>query len=235
MSSTGQPPSVPRWVWEVIAVLVIIAVAAIVVAVVASRGNDSATGSPPLPSPPPATTATTATGTTAPATSTSAAPTVADGCVGGPTELDQAVLTAQKQSPLTQVGAASFAASLARWAFAAPPPPFQQRTARQILAPKATAAAKNWLSSARDLKGSTGTIDFATGKYYIEAFEGRTAVVSIVAAAHVADKGTPQPEVRVATSLYLRAVNGGWRLENKSDQRSIPDLDRIGVAYTDGC
>jgi hypothetical protein len=250
MSSTGRTsptssaalpprPGLPGWAIAVIALLTVIAVAAVVIAVIAVARDDTPASGPTPASSAPAVTASGSPSSgpagSSPSSAVSTGPALADGCLGGPTELDQAVMTAQKQSALTRTGAATFVASLARWAFAGPPPPFQKDTAKQILAPDATAAAKHWLSSSRDLKGSTGTLDFTDGKYYVEAFAPTSAVVSYVGTGHVADNGVAQPDVRLAATVHLRSVNGVWRLADKTNERAVDDVQRIGTAYTGGC
>lgn len=242
MSTTAPPPAsppdrpgrLPRWVLALIALLSLIALVAVVVAVIAIRGPEPATGGQVAPTPViPASAA--GTPTASPSATGAPEATIADGCLGGPSELDRAVITAQKQTPLNEVGAATFTASLMRWVFTGPPPPFQKRTATQILTPDASSAARRSLSSSKDLEGSSGTLDFRDGKYYVESFDGNRAIVSYLGTGHLADNGTPQPDVLLAGSVHLQAVNGVWRYRSLSSERSIEDLQRIGVPYSGGC
>jgi hypothetical protein len=226
----------PGWAWVIIVLLVVIAVAAVVVAVAAVRGDGSDTAAP-APAPvtsAPATNSPSAT-PSSPASSSPADP-PADGCLGGATNLNQAVLAAQKAAPLTQSGAAAFTATLVRWSSDTPAPRFQKRTAEQILTSDATSAAGKHLSSTiKDLKGSTLTIDFSTGKYYVEVFTGTSAVVSYLTVGHVTLDGAAAGDVNLAATIHLKAINGVWRWQDDRNERSIADLQRIGIAYSGGC
>lgn len=220
----------PRWAWALIAFLAAVALVAVTVTVFALRGDEDRATPPP------------AGVTQAPSTTASASPsatgtaeTVADGCLGGASELDQAVVTAQEQAPLTPAGAAAFTATLMRWAFASPPPPFQARTAKRILAKDATNAARDSLSGTENGEGTTVTLDFSDGRYYVEASTPTTAIVSFRATGHTTIEGAPQPAVLLGGSVHLRAVNGLWRYRDLTDERSLEDLERVGVPYPGGC
>lgn len=228
---SGPRRGLPRWAWVLIGLLTVIAIVSAAIAVFASRGRQVVV-LPPEPAPPAASAA-----TPSPSASTSAAPvTLADGCLGGATDSDRAVLTAQRDAPLTQAGAASFTATLVRWAFAVPPPPFQKVTAEQVLAPGATAAAQRSLSSAKQITdGSTATFSFANGRYYVEAFDGRSAIVSYVADARVTADGRPLQGAAIGGSIHLEAVNGVWRYQDRSAERAIEDIQRVGQPYSGGC
>ena len=142
---------------------------------------------------------------------------------------------AQRRAALSRVGAASFTASLMRWSFAGPPPPLQARTAVHIFTPNPTATARKFLSSSRDLKGSSGTMDFTDGRYYIESFDASSAVVSFLATGHLADHGTPQRNVLLGGTVHLQALNGQWHFADLTVGRSIQDLQRMGTPYWGGC
>lgn len=228
-SDSGPRRGLPRWAWVLIGLLTVIAIVAVAIAVFAARGRQvvvlppeptpSASASPtPSPSPPAATPVVT----------------LADGCLGGATELDRAVLTAQRDAPLTAAGAAAFAATFLRWATATPAPPFQDVTAEQVLTDGATSAARA-LSGTRDPAGSTFTTSFAEGEYYIEAFDETRAIVSLLGTASGTSQGVPQGEALVAGTITLDAVNGTWRLQDLSEGRSLADLQRIGTPYSGGC
>jgi len=221
----------PRWAWVLIALLAIIALVAVAMAVFGRQGRTVVL--PPAPAASPA-----ATSPAAPSASSTSPPTsgtLADGCLGGVLELDQAVLTAQSQAPLTPAGAASFTATLMRWAFAGPPPAQQAVTAQQVLTGDATPAARRSLSGSKDLQGSAGALNFDSGKYYVESFDGRTAVVSYLASAAPTVNGVPQGSVLLSGAVHLQALNGTWRYHDLTGNRSIEDLQGVGVPYLGGC
>lgn len=158
----------------------------------------------------------------------------ADGCLGGPTGLDQAVLTAQRQAPLTETGAAAFAATVLRWATATPAPPSQDVTAEQILAEDATTAARN-LSGTKDPQGYTGSVSFSDGEYYVEVFDGTSAIVSVIGRVTGTRNGAPLGEAFVYPAIRLTAQNGSWRFQDISEERTLANLQRIGTPYAGGC
>ena len=173
---SGPRRGLPRWAWVLVALLAAVALVAVAVAVFAVRGRTVVhSAAPPSPA-----------ASVSPSSSASpaATATLADGCLGGVAELDRAVLTAQRQAPLTPAGAASFTATVIRWAFAGPPPPYQQVTARQVLTDNAGSAARRSLTGTKDLGSSTEAIDFTNGKYYVESFDGDSAIVSYLAGAN---------------------------------------------------
>lgn len=218
----------PRWAWPLIALLALIAVVAIAVAAVSVRGGQVQRVAPPPPAPSPAPATSTAQATS------SSTPTRADGCLGGPTELDQAVVTAQAQAPLTQEGAASFAATAIRWAMVVPAPPFQAQTSQRILAKDATAAARN-LSGTKPADDTTLTPSTAEARYYVESYDTTKAIVSVTAQITGTRAGAPQGQADVAGSLTLVAINGTWHLQDITESRSVADLQRIGTVYAGGC
>jgi len=231
----GPGRGLPRWAWEVIVLLVVIAVAAVAVAVVAVQGKDaSSNAAPPVSTTPPATSP--AASTPAPTPSTSMPAEAADGCLGGATELNQAVLAAQQKARLDPVGAASFTATLVRWAMDAPAPPFQAQTAKQILTADASSKARHFLSGTiKDLKGSTSTIDINGGRYYVEAFDGTSAIVSYLVIGHSTLNGAVLSDVELGGSVHLKSINGLWRFQDMTGDRSLEDLHRIGTPYSGGC
>lgn len=224
---------VPRWAVALMVLLALVAVVAVAVAVFAPRGQESLGAPAPEPIAPPATRVPFEDAEVPTPTATTPAP--ADGCLGGQGELDQAVLAAQQDAPLTETGAAAFAATVIRWAFNGPPPPYQQVTAEQVLTGDATSAAKSSLSSSKDLEGSSGSFDFSQGRYYVEAYDGRSAIVSYLAGSDVSQNGVLQGSVIVSGAVHLEAINGVWRYSDLSDERSLDDLQRIGIPYVGGC
>lgn len=227
----GPRRGLPRWAWVLIGLLTIIAIVAASIAVFASRGRQVIV----LP-PEPAAPAATASPSVAPSPTVSApTATIADGCLGGASDLDRAVLTAQQQAPLSAVGAAAFTATVIRWASATPAPPFQAATARQALSRGATTKVRDSLSGQRAASGATATVDFAEGKYYVENFDGVTAIVSYLGNGVATQDGLSLGSGYLAGTVYLDSENGTWHLRDVTAERSLADLQRIGVPYAAGC
>lgn len=230
----GSPSSrVPRWAWAVMVLLLLVAVVAVTVAVFAPRGQQ------PLPAPgaaapPTAPVAPSPTPSPAPSTTPTQAPEQASGCLGGPAELDAAVLAAQQQAPLTAEGAAAFAATFLRWGTGTPAAPFQAETAEQVLSPDATDAARN-ISGTRDAEGTTFSMSFEDGRYYVESYDNTSAIVSVLGLGSGTDNGIPAGEGQLWGSVRLEAINGTWRVRDITDDRSAEDLQRIGTPFVGGC
>lgn len=207
----------PRWV---VAVLIGLAVLALVAVVVAVTAEDDETSSP--------------TATAEPGPPAGAPEQIADGCLGGVTDLDRAVLDAQRQAPITAEGAAEFTATLMRWAFLTPASPRQAEIAPQILADDATTKARE-LSGTIDPEGTTSALDFTEGRYYIESFNGSTAVVSYLAGLRGTKDGQTVRPALVGGGVHLRAVNDVWRYEDLTFTREIREMERLGTQYAEGC
>lgn len=230
----------PRWAWALIALLVVVTVISVTVAVFASSGREVIVLPPPNTGTPTApATAPISPPASPSATAGSSSPPVADGCLGGATNLDQAVLAAQQQADLTPAGAAGFTATLVRWALSGPPSPYQRVTADKILTRDATSAARNALSSTKTTSpgadNSTASIVFTDGRYYIEAADTSTAIISWVATARGTLSGSPLAPATIAGTIHLKSINGVWRLQDLTYDRSIEDISNIGTPYAGGC
>ena len=223
---TAPRRRLPRWVWALLALLTVITVVA--VAVFATREREVVpSGDPDQP-------VTVAPSASSPATVMPAS--AADGCLGGATDLDRAVLTAQQQAPLTPEGAAAFTAALVRWASTVPAPPYQQVTAQQVFSVHATSAAQKFLSSTATVpEASTGRVDFREGMYYVEAFDGTQAIVSYVAGADATQNGASAGTGYLSGAVTLAAQNGTWHFRDLSLARNLEDVQRIGTLYEGGC
>lgn len=212
----ATPPSpspragVPRWAWVLIAVLAAVALVAVTLAVTGSDEGDPA-AAPPPPS-----------------------GQAADGCLGGAGDLDQALLTAQREAPLTPEGAAAFTATLYRWINAAPLPHAKVNTAEQILSAAATGAARTAVSPF-DPEDTTRRADFTAGRYYVESFDGRAAVVSWSAGAAATKAGRDLGPATIGGAAHLVAADGVWRFQDQSLARPLEDIQRLGIAYVRGC
>jgi len=229
--SSSPRRGLPRWVWALIALLTVVTVVAVTVAVLAAR-RPQVVLSPTPQTPPSGAASPTASGSPA----TAIPPSPAGGCLGGATDLNRAVLTAQQQAPLTPEGAAAFTATLVRWASAIPPAPYQEITAEQLLSKDATEAAKRFRTSAHELpEGATASVDFTDGRYYVEAFDGNTAIVSYIGTLTATQNGASVGEAHVSGAVTLESQNGTWHLHDSSQERSLQDVQRIGTPYTGGC
>lgn len=225
MSTTTQPApaqsghrkGLPRWAWALIAVLTVLVLVALAVIVFAPRGRDGATA--PASTPAPVATAS-----------------LADGCLGGVADLDRAVLTAQDEAPLTKAGAASFTATLVRWAATTPPPVGQEVTGQQLLSQDATATAKDFPSGAQELKpGVIAAVDFTDGRYYIESADKTSAIVSYLGTVSGSLNGVSQGSAWVSGAAHLVVSNGTWHLRDMTLERPIADLQQVGVPFSGGC
>lgn len=229
---TEKRTHIPGWAWALMALLLIVAIVAATVAVLVFRGPQTQRVQPapasesPQPAPAPA--------SPAPDQDSAAPSARADGCLGGPTELDQAVITAQQEAPLTEEGAASFAATAIRWAMVVPAPPAQAQTADKVLVRNATASARN-LSGTKDAGDATLKPSTVDARYYVESYEPTRAIVSVTTQITGTSGGVQQGQADVSGSLTLVAVNGQWRLQDITDGRSVEDLQRVGTVYAGGC
>jgi len=219
----------PRWAWVLIVLLAVIALVATSVAVFAPRGRAAASLLRPAHV---ATSAPAPVSTSAPAAGT----TLADGCLGGVGDPDQAVLAAQQQAPLTANGAAAFTAALVRWTSTTPVPSLQAAVARQVLSKDATPAARKLPSGAQNLhSGLVSSVSFASGEYYVEASDGRSATVSFLGTESGSLNGVSQGTASVSGALHLVAVGGTWHLRDVTLERPLENLKSIGLPYMGGC
>lgn len=231
----GPRASVPRWAWTVMVLLALVAVLAVAVAVFAPRGQESLTApAPGGAAPPAAPVAPTQTASPSPTSSATQAPEQASGCLGGRAELDAAVLAAQEQAPLTAEGAAAFSATVFRWALGAPAAPFQAQTAEQVFSPDATDAARA-ISGTRDAEGTTFSMSFEDGRYYVESYDSRSAIVSVLGTGTGTEEGVPLGEAQLWGALHLESINGSWRVRDITETRTAEDLERIGTPFVGGC
>jgi hypothetical protein len=211
-------------------------VAAAVVAVITQGGGD---GTPTAQRNPAAATPTAAAGR-APGDPD---PTV-NGCLGGKpgigpdgtyVDLDQIVLAAQKQAPLTPTGAAEFTATLTRWYGTVPEPAGFAQTLPQVLAPGTNSLSQKLLKPV-DSKWSSGRYDFSTGGFYVESFDPTHAVVSWVANGYGTANGKDIPPVIFANAAHLVAVGGVWKLTDIAPvHAAVEELQRIATPYDGGC
>lgn len=163
-----------------------------------------------------------------------AAPASVDGCLGGPVDVDRAVVSAQERAALDEAGAAGFAATVLRWALSTPASASKPETAERVLAPGATEAARS-LGEVREQEGTTTAVDFTQGRYYLEAFDGTTAVVSVVARGTGTYEGAPYDPAVLYPTITLVAEDGVWRVQDYGGDRSLDELQGLSAPYTGGC
>lgn len=229
---------VPRWGWVLLTVAAAVVSVALVVAVLGSRGSGTTATTPagvqppvpgrPIPAAPlpPGTPGTTGG--------------LVDGCLGGHgADLDAVMLAAQHQAPLTPEGAASFAATFARWSTQTPSPSRQLDTAKQILASDATAAVRPSLSATVDRPGWTLAVYTASGSFHVESFTGTgtasVAVVTYQAGMTGTYNGQAGEPAVVSDTLRLTGASGTWRIQDRVPGRPQADMAQVGTAYAGGC
>lgn len=217
----------PRWLYAVMAAGVVLAVALVVVAVFAGRGHDTASPQA-APAVPPA--------GAAPAAGNGPGGITAEGCLGGAgPDLDFAILVAQRNAPQSAAGAAAFTATLMRWTVQTPAPTYQQDTARKILTSDATAAAKESLSSTVDRQGWTASASSTAGSFYVESITGTDAAVSYRLGLTDARNGVAADPAVLAGTVHLKWVHSTWQYYDRTTDRSLADMERLGTPYAGGC
>ena len=154
---------------------------------------------------------------------------VADGCLGGDGNLNDALKTAQLNAPLTGVGAAEFLATLTRWGAAATP---QDEAA---LGPSIATA--EWLPSVpKSDPPEAGTTKTVKPKVYRIAEASRTdARVDILTDDTVVRAGQAPESSESWGSFPLSAVDGVWRVAGPSTATEYTYLIENGTAFRDPC
>ena len=186
-----------------------------------------------LPTPEPAPSAASPAAPLTPSAGPSAGAT-ADGCLGGSVEVDRAVITAQERAGLDEAGAAAFVATLLRWGLRTPASVTKPETAERVVAAEATEPARS-LGEIREEPGATTAVDFAQGRFFVEGFDGTTAVVSVIARATGTKDGQAYAPALLYPTVTIVAQDGVWRVQDYGGTRSLEDLQGISVPYTGGC
>jgi len=232
---------VPRWGWVLLTVAAAVVIVALVVVLLGSRGSGSTATSPAGVQPPapgalvPPAPLPTGPGPLTPGTGARQV----DGCLGGHgPDMDAVMLAAQQQAPLTAEGAASLAATFARWSNQTPPPLHHSETTQQIIAPGATLSG---LSDV-DALGRAGwnvLADTTSGLFRVESFTGTGSAAVAVVTYQVGWSGTkdgaPAEPVVISATLQLTASSGTWRVQDVRPGRSQADMAQVGTAYAGGC
>ncbi|MCM3662522.1 hypothetical protein M3148_16210 [Georgenia satyanarayanai] len=166
---------------------------------------------------------------------------VANGCLGGQAVNAQTVLLAQDQAPLDDVGAAEFAATLARWGGGEgglPPADEVPVVLDTIAAPDASdsvmglAEHSEEIGSGAERQGpATSTVE---GGYYIESSTEHEVVVSVLT---VDTEPAPNSQEVMAGSVMmtLDRSSGGWLLVDFGGSRELEDLVSIMTPFSGGC
>ena len=175
---------------------------------------------------------------------------VANACLGGWTDMDQAVLTAHAQAPITQAGAAEFAATLARWNWRTAMGEGMYKAApigSKLLAPNANAQAKKNLNSPNDFSapyaGWRIAADAAGMKYHVAVKSADPLIVAVSAYISVTfSKPGVSPEFDQGRSTSdLIAIDGKWFVLNEYDttnpalHMSKAVLEYQGTTFAGGC
>jgi len=244
---SGAPPrpgrtrrGVPRWGWVLPTAAAAVAIVALLVAVLGSRGTGTTTPAAAVPPPVP--------GASGPGDrgpgplSANIGAGLVDGCLGGRgPDLDAVMLAAQQQAPLTVEGAASFAATFARWVMQTPSPPHFADTAQKVLSSDATPSVRSGLTSGEQA-GRVGwnlTADTGHGSYHVESFTGAGTSASAVITYQVGWSGTkdgvPADPVMVSSTLRLTAAVGTWHVRETAQGRTQADMAQVGAPYAGGC
>lgn len=163
----------------------------------------------------------------------------ARGCVGGSPVTARSLLDARTSVGADAVGAAEFAATLARWYGTDPGPRDVDElrdTIAAIQAPTATPALVASYEEAVDraqqgLLADDWTNTTVDGAYYIEAATDAQVTVSVLAH-RVSASGTTQAGVMTFT---LTRGAGGWQVQDLTSARTSAELAQIAVAYVGGC
>jgi len=231
---------VPRWGWVLLTVAAAVVIVALVVVLLGSRGTGTTATAPVGVQPPgpggPVPAAPSPTGT--PGTGGG----LVDGCLGGHgPDLDAVMLAAQHQAPLTPEGAASFAATFARWVMQTPSSPHFAETARQMAASDADPSVRSGLSIAEESArvGWNLAANTTNGTYHVESFTGSGSSAVAVVTYQVGWTGTKNGAAAdpalVSSTLRLTAAGGTWHVQNTTNGRPQADMAQVGTAYAGGC
>ena len=155
------------------------------------------------------------------------------GCLGGE-DAETAAPAAQRSAPLTAIGAAEFAATLARWEWIYPRKQAPAVAGAKLWARDATAAMRTpqW-PDARN--GDTAYASFIEGHYYIESFTTDTAVVSVQFTTVYTSAGGKMDTHYSTVKVTLEAAAGHWVLKDATGQRPAQEVISLGRPYLRGC
>lgn len=173
---------------------------------------------------------------------------MADGCLGGDEDLNQALLTAHEEAPLTEAGAASFAATFYRFDFTLPRP--QEVTAAKVAIDDSVDLEAIGYGENRELpeslKGMRRDMSFipqSNGYYIVTDFTGDRATVEVLGSS-AASKGLESANMRVQGKLDLAAKDGHWQvveddytspLTQEEADAGVARIEATGVPFGGGC
>ncbi|WP_380169773.1 hypothetical protein [Jannaschia sp. R86511] len=223
---TARPPEGRRWPVVVLAVAVVVLLG-VTLGLLLNRQPSTDVTQPPAPPP------TLGTPDTSQDDATVTGVARADGCLGGDDDLNQALLTAQEQAPISETGAAAFAATWVRWGNKLPRPEGEAALLEEVLAPGATDAARG---DTEEPEGDfTLDANFAGGRYYVESFDSDQAVVTVLSGGSGTANGATSAPVELWGTYTLTSVNGRWHVQDATAARSVEDIRSLGVLYVGGC
>jgi hypothetical protein len=208
----------------IVAFAVICGILAGAVAVFAPKGRSTQAGSAPVPS-----------GQPSPAAS--GGPTLlADGCLGG-SDPSQAILVAQAQAPLTPEGAAAFAATYERWGTEIPHKGAIAPVGARVWTSDLTPSLRHVGEWPASLAGATGWASMTgTSRYRVDAFDGRSATVSILYETYVVPAGGGQASPGgLLVQDKLEVVNGHWRIAGSGTSPTADEMKSTGIPFKAGC
>ena len=208
----------------IVAFAVICGVLAGAVAVFAPKGRSTQAGSAPVPS-----------GRPSPAAS--GGPTLlADGCLGG-SDPSQAILVAQAQAPLTPEGVAAFAATYERWGTQLPHKGAVAPVGAKIWTSDLAAGYRKLAGVPAGFAGATGWASMTgTSRYRVDAFDGRSATVSILYETYVVPAGGGQasPGGELVQDKFT-VVDGRWRFAGTGPIPTTDEMKSTGIPFKAGC
>ncbi|MBT2486934.1 MULTISPECIES: hypothetical protein [unclassified Microbacterium] len=228
MNTTTPRPPLPRWVWVVGGAIV---AAAIVVGVVlwAQRPTDPDAG--PTPG---ATGGTTAT----PGTDTE----TVTGCLAEGQGIDM-LLTTQESAPQSEAGAVEFATAQMRWTKQWPWASFEEFETANVetwaggqpidrAQYDAMVAGPN-ASSGIVPDGTPFHLTSVVGRWYVDAYDGDTAQVTIGLAFVIGEAVSPL--YRSVGTYNLEWTENGWVTKGTETKHTVEEAFDLGDPYTGGC
>lgn len=171
----------------------------------------------------------------------------ASGCVAGQTVTVDSLLTAQRKTPMTTIGAVSFAGAFQQFtAYAPTPEPEDLRRAFEAttagdLHTQEMAAVEKYASNPVGAYGDDNEhrLSLKEGRYFIESAGAEQVVVTLAGKMMTGDK--PQlsddgKQVFSIVTLTLTPSDAGWTVtRGQVAARTWAELQSIGTTFSGGC
>lgn len=173
---------------------------------------------------------------------------VADGCLGGDEDLNAALLTAHGEAPLTEAGAASFAATFFRFDFTLPRPD-DVSAAKVAIDDSVDLEAIGYgenrevPASMQGLRRNLSFIPQSNGYYIVTDFTGDRATVEVLGSS-AASKGLESADIRVQGKFDVQATDGHWQVveddyaapsTQAEADAAVERIEATGVPFGGGC